>query len=389
MILILHAYDGEEGAFDREDPFGIPFEGWNNILSLPDGVVNQIPGILGPFSNVPPQNEFGSDNGLTHPELRGNSFFIEQNKNGDEYRNDDLIPSAPPHSTKLASLLGPLIGENSISTSKKPPLKKRKKMKLDKEEQMVLQALSPTSQANTAITPRQQKEKQILEHIESKTGKLVEKKIPEYVGERFLKEIPYSQLNKTTNWLTAYHASIKSITSDINQFQDLVRLDLSSNGLYEVDNLKCPHIMWLNLSDNRLISLPPSLAKLPIQYLNLSKNLFKTIDLSAFKNLLFLDLSLNKLSMFPATAVEVEYLDISYQGRHYFSMNEVSSLKKLTHLIINNLNIGLNETITKLDSLIYIEVKDIKDKSPSDKDIIGALKNMRLIKNRQITIIEN
>ncbi|NIN06216.1 MAG: GTPase, partial [Armatimonadetes bacterium] len=144
---------------------------------------------------------------------------------------------------------------------------------------------------------------------------------------------------KSLVWLDLSDNQLATVPPELVQLKNLQKLDLSSNELTAVplEIAQLTNLQALNLSGNRLTSMPPEIAQLAnLQRLYLHNNQLTTVPgaIARLVNLRWLSLSNNQLTAVPAEIIRLTHLETLSLSKNELTWvpPELGRLVKLTHL---------------------------------------------------------
>lgn len=163
---------------------------------------------------------------------------------------------------------------------------------------------------------------------------------------------------------------------------------LESNGLKgkipdSFSEIEC--ILEINLSKNQIENLPSLTNMKNLTYLSISDNLIESIEnLACIENLIFLNISSNRLTSIPNFNNILENLDISYNNISNITSPLPSTLIKLdishNDLIINSNN---SELLSSLKNLTHLVLNDLQIK---DFTFLSELVSLETLKMNRLDL---
>jgi len=161
--------------------------------------------------------------------------------------------------------------------------------------------------------------------------------------------------------------------------QQLIRLDLSQNNFFEVQNglSKMNHLKYLNLSNNRLAQFPTAVLQCSeLMSLDLSDNSIELLprDVSQLQNLRELDISDNSLLSLPESVIDMKNLNQFYLQNNKF-IDSIHHI--LSEMQKNNPQLKISQMDTEKEKRKSGPVRrTIANRVKSKQDRLHALKEL-------------
>jgi Leucine-rich repeat (LRR) protein len=156
---------------------------------------------------------------------------------------------------------------------------------------------------------------------------------------------------------------IVNISEEISLLPNLKYVDFSKNQLRSLDYVFLPEVLYVNLSDNKLAHIPNGIMTKNVIHINVSDNgIGKIPDLiTACISLVNLNLSGNKLWYFPDKMdemVSLRSLDISRNNLTWFP-KQIALILSLEELKLDSNKVeGIGDSVRSLTNLRYFSIND-------------------------------